>query len=185
MSTNASAATHRNSGHPKHGHLQHLGMQVEGVRARGVQGRILVTRNLANGRRWLIDPATGIGEPAPEEPAPPVLEVPGLGVAAVAAVAARPKPARRSSGGPFVCEQCGEKHLFVLRFPDGTVMSKCLSCRKFVVDGQVERAAARAVTKTRRPQRFWHRGKRKVELPGLPLEGSSPEALPELPRDPA
>jgi hypothetical protein len=152
-------------------HLMHMGMQVEGVRARGVQGRLLVTRNIANGRRWIVDPATGIGEPAPDEP-PALPEVAGLASSA-------PKPARRSSGGPFVCEQCGEKHLFVLRFPDGTVMSKCLACRKFVVDGHVERSPARP----RRASggRGWRNVKgrpaRKVSLPApvLPLDGNSPE----------
>lgn len=132
-----------------HSELKHMGMQVEGVRARGVQGRILVTRNVATGRRWIVDPATGIGEPAPDEPeiqlAEPVTE-------------SRAKPARRSSGGPFPCDQCGQKHLFVLRFPDGTVMSKCLSCRRFVVDGQVERDSKRAAL---RQARNWTKRRKK------------------------
>lgn len=139
-----------------------MGMHVEGVRARGVDGRLLITRNLASGRRWIVDPATGIGEPAPDEPATQPLVVPAPGNTV--------RAARRSSGGPFVCEHCAQKHLFVLRFPDGTIMSKCLSCRRFVVDGNVERDANRSGKRAAlRQARLWQKRKRTRPAPSLPL----------------
>ncbi len=160
---NTHTAVHRNSASSE---LKHMGMHVEGVRPRGIDGRLLITRNVVSGRRWIVDPATGIGEPAPDEPVAPPLVVP--------TAASTPKAARRSSGGPFVCEHCSQKHLFVLRFPDGTVMSKCLSCRRFVVDGNVERDAQRNSKRAAlRQARIWQKRKRPRPTPSLPLGGES------------
>ncbi len=158
---NTHTAVHRNGASSE---LKHMGMHVEGIRPRGIDGRLLITRNVATGRRWIVDPATGIGEPAPDEPVAPPLVVPTAPSA--------PKAARRSSGGPFVCEHCSRRHLFVLRFPDGTVMSKCLSCRRFVVDGNVERDAQRSSKRAAlRQARIWQKRKRPRPALSLPLGG--------------
>lgn len=123
---------------PDYQDLRHMGMWVEGVQAgsggrggdfAGGSDRLLVARNKTSGRRWIVDPITGIGHP----------EEVGDGARASEGKLLPPDTLTRS-GGPFPCEHCGKCKMLVLRLPDRSVMKKCLACRRFVVDGRVERA---------------------------------------------
>lgn len=122
--------------------IKHLGMTVEGPAGKGPEKqRLLLVRNTISGRTWILNPESGIGEPIPEKPLP-------IATSPAPRLESVPKP-----GGPQRCDWCGEKKLFVIRFSATEYVTKCLACRRFVVDGREERPArAPKVSRGRDPR---------------------------------
>ncbi len=117
--------------------MAHLGMRWTGA-GHQVDGRkVLLAENLDSHRPWSIDPVTGIGEPLRDpvtaRAAEPIRATPA------ALPVAEPAAHRAGSAGPTACEHCGAKSVYQIRFSQTEFMTKCLSCKRFVVDGRVER----------------------------------------------
>ncbi len=145
--------------------MAHLGMRWTGAGHRSDGRKVLIAENLDSHRRWSIDPVTGIGEPitdsvpATSEAAAPALEPAPWTIAsppakpATAATAAIPR--RSASSGPSVCEHCGAKSVYQIRFSQNEFVTKCLSCKRFVVDGRVERQGREQRARARRGASLW------------------------------
>lgn len=125
--------------------MAHLGMKWTGAGHQADGRKILIAENLDSHHRWSIDPVTGIGEPILDAVADRST-APYTHRAAPAKPAAGPlaertaAPARRAGhAGPTTCEHCGAKSVYQIRFSQNEFVTKCLSCKRFVVDGRVER----------------------------------------------
>ncbi len=125
--------------------MAHLGMRWTGAGHQADGRKILIAENLDSHHRWSIDPITGIGEPildavadrsTARETHRAALAKPAAGPLAERTAA----PARRAGpAGPMTCEHCGAKSVYQIRFSQSEFVTKCLSCKRFVVDGRVER----------------------------------------------
>lgn len=145
--------------------MAHLGMRWTGAGHRSDGRKVLIAENLDSHRRWSIDPVTGIGEPISEvvpsrtESTAPQLEpapwmVPPSPSKAVTSTAPT-QPRRGGSPGPSVCEHCGAKSVYQIRFSQNEFVTKCLSCKRFVVDGRVERPGREQRARARRGASLW------------------------------
>jgi len=125
--------------------MAHLGMKWTGAGHQADGRKILIAENLDSHHRWSIDPVTGIGEPildsvAERSPARETQRVAPAARSATGPLAERTSATRRAGpAGPMTCEHCGAKSVYQIRFSQNEFVTKCLSCKRFVVDGRVER----------------------------------------------
>ena len=140
--------------------MAHLGMKWTGAGHEADGRKILIAENLDSHRRWSIDPVTGIGEPILDTVADRSTALDSHRAAwsrpPTSPFADRSTAHTRRAGpaGPSTCEHCGAKSVYQIRFSQNEFVTKCLSCKRFVVDGRVERQG-RAKAAVRRGASLW------------------------------